>query len=182
MVAFEKEHVHFNYRVAGVAIHNGRVLLDRNSRNHYWVFPGGHPEMMEPMAKALIREMHEEIGVSVQPIRLLWVLENFFHKKHDVHELSFYFLMELDPASQLLQSDGPFYGTEHEHTLVYQWFPIERNSLLSLPLYPSNMVEAVMKLPKNPQHIVFYDPSTPEETNHATAETPKVSEQRLTIP
>jgi hypothetical protein len=39
MVAFNKEKARFNFRVAGVAIHNGRVLLDRNSRNSYWVLP-----------------------------------------------------------------------------------------------------------------------------------------------
>ena len=80
MVAFDKEQAHFNYRVAGVAIHNGRILLDRNSRNTYWVLPGGHPEMMEPMADALRREVHEEIGADVEVVRLLWILENFFHK------------------------------------------------------------------------------------------------------
>ena len=66
MVAFEKGQAHFNYRVAGVAIHNGHILLDRNSRNNYWVLPGGHPEMMEPMTEALQREMKEEIGAEVK--------------------------------------------------------------------------------------------------------------------
>lgn len=181
MVAFEKEHVHFNYRVAGVAIHHGRVLLDRNSRNHYWVFPGGHPEMMEPMTAALVREMREEIGVEVKPVRLLWVLENFYHKKHDIHELSFYFLMDLDPASSLLKSDGPFSGTESGHVLVYQWFPIEQKTLLALPLFPSNLVQAVMNMSNIPQHIVFHD-SSASDGSHSSSEIPNVSNQRLTIP
>lgn len=157
MVAFDKEKARFNYRVAGVAIHNGRILLDRNSRNNYWVLPGGHPEMMEPMVEALRREVHEEIGADVEVVRLLWIMENFFHKNKDIHELSFYFLMELPPSSPLLMGDGPFYGKEHGYTLTFQWFPLDENSLLELPLYPANMAAALIHLPVTPQHLVFYD-------------------------
>lgn len=155
MNAFRSEKARFNYRVAGVAVHNGRVLLDNNSRNHYWVFPGGHPEMMETMEEALRREVQEEIGVDVEVVRLLWVLENFFYKNKDVHELSFYFLMEFPPDSPLLQSDGPFYGSEHDHRLTFQWFPIEEESLLSLPLFPSYLASAVIRIPDAPTHLVF---------------------------
>ena len=157
MVAFEKAQGRFNYRVAGVAVHNGRVLLDRNTRNNYWVLPGGHPEMMESMTVALGREMFEEIGARVEVIRLLWVIENFFYKDKPVHELSFYFLMEIDPHSPLLKSDGPFYGEEHGYQLVYQWHPIEETALLKLPLYPGFLSGGLLELPETPMHIVFDD-------------------------
>lgn len=157
MVAFEKEQAHFNYRVAGVAIHNGRILLDRNSRNTYWVLPGGHPEMMEPMAEALRREVREEIDADVEVVRLLWIMENFFHKRKDIHELSFYFLMQIDPNSHLLKSDGPFYGQEHEHTLTFQWFPLDEVLLTNLPLFPGNLAHALLTIPETPQHMVFND-------------------------
>ncbi len=157
MVAFEKNKSQFNFRVAGVAIHNGRILLDRNTRNDYWVLPGGHPDMMEPMADALRREVMEEIGEPVKVVRLLWVLENFFHKKKDFHELSFYFLMELDPNSRLLQGNGPFYGQEYDHELIFQWFPIDEATLRGLPFYPGCLIEAVAHLPQAPEHIVFFD-------------------------
>jgi ADP-ribose pyrophosphatase YjhB (NUDIX family) len=157
MVAFDKEKVRFNYRVAGIAIHNGRILLDRNSKNSYWVLPGGHPEMMEPMAQALRREVNEEIGADVEIVRLLWVLENFFHKKKLIHELSFYFLMQLPPDSRLLQDDGPFYGDEHGSQLTFQWFPLDEKVLQNLPLFPGYLPRALMSIPDSPQHIVYND-------------------------
>ena len=157
MVAFEQEMARFNYRVAGIAIHNGRVLLDRNSRNHYWVLPGGHPDMMEPMAEALRREVKEEIGADVEVVRLLWMVENFFKRKKNIHELSFYFLMQLPPTSPLLCSDGPFYGDEHGYQLIYQWYPIDEGLLFDLPLYPSFLANALTQLPDTPQHIIFND-------------------------
>jgi ADP-ribose pyrophosphatase YjhB (NUDIX family) len=165
MVAFDKGKALFNYRVAGVAIHNGRILLDRNSRNSYWVLPGGHPEMMEPMTDALYREVKEEIGADVEIVRLLWILENFFYKNKDIHELSFYFLMQIHPESKLLKSNGPFYGEEHGHQLTFQWFPLNELELNDLPLYPSYLAQALMSLPKSPQHIVFRDSEKPKNIN-----------------
>jgi 8-oxo-dGTP pyrophosphatase MutT (NUDIX family) len=157
MVVPDRDQALFNYRVAGAAIHNGHILLDRNSRNSYWVLPGGHPEMMEPMTDALYREVKEEIGEDVQIDRLVWILENFFHKGKDIHELSFYFLMHIQPDSRLLRSYGPFYGEEHGHQLIFQWFPLNEEVLTNLPLYPGYLAQALLNLPKTPQHIVFHD-------------------------
>ncbi len=155
MVEFDQGLGRFNYRVAGVAIHNGKVLLDRNTRNNYWVLPGGHPEMMESMATALRREVLEEIGAEVEVVRLLWIVENFFLKNKPVHELSFYFLIHLPSNSPLLASDGPFYGEEHDHRLIFQWYPMENGVLSSLPLYPGFLTSALTSIPSSPQHIVF---------------------------
>lgn len=183
MVAFDNEKARFNFRVAGVAIHDGRVLLDRNSRNSrnsYWVLPGGHPDMMESMTDALRREIQEEIGADVQVTRLLWVMENFFHRNKDIHELSFYFMMEIDPDSPLLKSDGPFYGMEHDHRLTFQWFPLDEYLLSQLPLYPSALASALTHLPEGTQHIIFND-ATHRAEPPKSHEIPKSSAQRLTI-
>ena len=180
MVAFDKERARFNFRVAGVAIHNGRILLDRNSRNSYWVLPGGHPEIMEPMTEALRREVREEIGADVEVVRLLWVMENFFHRKKDIHELSFYFLMQIDPNSPLLKGDGPFYGVEHDHQLTFQWFPLDEILLSALPLYPATLASALTNLPEATEHIVFHDITRPHE-QPKSQEIAKSPAQRLTI-
>jgi 8-oxo-dGTP pyrophosphatase MutT (NUDIX family) len=174
MAGLNKEKTLFNYRVAGVAINNGHILLDRNSRNSYWVLPGGHPDMMEPMQDALTRELKEEIGEDVEVIRLIWILENFFQKNNNIHELSFYFLMKLNDQSKLLKSIGPFYGEEHGHALIYQWFPLDEEILSTLPLFPSNLARALIDIPSYPQHIVFKDfkPSRKHE---------ETRNQRLTI-
>ena len=157
MVEFDQSKGRFNYRVAGVAVQNGRVLLDRNTRNNYWVLPGGHPELMESMTSAVRREIQEEIHTDVEVIRLLWVVENFFHRNKPVHELSFYFEVKLDPASPLLLSDGPFYGEEYNHTLIFQWHPIQEAALAALPLYPPFLTSALLNIPTTPQHVVFED-------------------------
>ena len=54
--------------VNALFVRNGTVLLARRSphRGAYpglWSFPGGHVERHETLTEALIREVHEEVGV-----------------------------------------------------------------------------------------------------------------------
>jgi 8-oxo-dGTP diphosphatase len=54
-----------NYRVTGVVIREGKLLLIHRLRdgNVYWVFPGGGVEEGEDFETALKREMMEETGL-----------------------------------------------------------------------------------------------------------------------
>jgi 8-oxo-dGTP diphosphatase len=49
-----------------------RVLMCHRHPNRDWVpnvwdFPGGHIESLEPPQQALTRELHEELGVNIEP-------------------------------------------------------------------------------------------------------------------
>ena len=68
----------FNYRVGGVALHRGWILLNRSPREDFWYLPGGRIAMGETAAQALKREIREELGVPVRVGPLLWLVENFF--------------------------------------------------------------------------------------------------------
>ena len=56
-----------NYRVTGVVIREGKLLLIHRLRdgNEYWVFPGGGVEEGEDYETALTREMMEETGLNL---------------------------------------------------------------------------------------------------------------------
>ena len=51
--------------VKGVVLHQGRVLLLANERDE-WDLPGGRPEAGEDHCAALVREVREETGLSVE--------------------------------------------------------------------------------------------------------------------
>lgn len=51
----------------------GRVLLVRHSEGDVWVAPGGSIEPPESLADAAVREMWEETGLWVEPVRVLGV-------------------------------------------------------------------------------------------------------------
>lgn len=51
----------------------GHILLQRRSDNGLWSVPGGAMDPDEQPAQACVREMYEETGLVVRPLRLLGV-------------------------------------------------------------------------------------------------------------
>lgn len=48
----------------------GEVLLQLRSDNHLWALPGGAMEPGEEPAESVIREVYEETGLKVEPVRI----------------------------------------------------------------------------------------------------------------
>jgi ADP-ribose pyrophosphatase YjhB (NUDIX family) len=184
MIAFDAGRVRFSFRVTGVAVRDGRVLLQHIRQpvrrqpagevalpgervpsrqveiDDFWCLPGGRAELLEPAADTLRREMREELGVAVGVERLLWVVENFFdHDGRAYHELGLYFAMALPPDAGLHARTGPFAGDEAFHeggiALVFQWQPLDR--LGGLALYPTFLRQALRALPATTAHLVHRD-------------------------
>jgi ADP-ribose pyrophosphatase YjhB (NUDIX family) len=154
-ISFERNNVQFDHRVAGVALHDGHVLLHRAECDDFWALPGGRCEMMEPSTAALRREMAEEMGADVRVVRLLWVVENFFDLNGLAHhELGLYFLIDLGPHFRYDVARA-FYGDEEGLRLIFRWFPTRE--LEAVPLYPSFLRIALQSIPQATQHIVHTD-------------------------
>jgi ADP-ribose pyrophosphatase YjhB (NUDIX family) len=49
----------------------GRVLLVRRADNGHWILPAGYMDLGESVAETAVREVQEETGLDVQPIRLV---------------------------------------------------------------------------------------------------------------
>ena len=52
--------------VSGVVLHDGHVLLIHHKRIGAWLPPGGHVEELELPHEAVVREVFEETGVTVE--------------------------------------------------------------------------------------------------------------------
>lgn len=61
----------FCYTVAGMLIHEGKVLLVKHKKLGIWLNPGGHIEPNELPHKAAEREFYEETGVRVRAIDMI---------------------------------------------------------------------------------------------------------------
>jgi 8-oxo-dGTP diphosphatase len=64
--------------VGGVVVRDGRALLVRRGKPPLygrWTVPGGTVELGETLEEAVVREIHEETGLRVEPVEVLTVFD-----------------------------------------------------------------------------------------------------------
>ena len=147
MITFERDNNKFNFRVAGILIHNNRVLLHTTKTDDFWNLPGGRVEFNESTEQALIRELQEELGVTIQHERIVYINEDFFEydcKKY--HEIGFYYLVSLAEDHEILQENKEFYGLEDNGRLIFKWFEVEE--LLDVEVYPKILKTDIQEIIK----------------------------------
>lgn len=150
-VVFHTDIALFNYRVAGIWIKNGHVLLHRDVNEKNWSLPGGRVKMAEDSTLSIKREFQEELGLDIKIERLAWVVENFFeYKGKDVHEMGLYYLVTQKNESFELNM-SPFYGNEGER-LIYRWTPLEE--LQKIQLYPEFLRTDLATISLSTEHII----------------------------
>lgn len=148
----------FNYRVAGVAIRDGHVLVCREDDDSYCMLPGGRVEMGEPSNVALVREMAEELVMPVEIGPLLFTSESFYGREGDrYHELGFIYAIEL-PDNVRPGGQQPFLVREDEgHLLQFSWLPLEGSALKDANLLPPWLPARLRALSGVPEHVVFHE-------------------------
>jgi 8-oxo-dGTP pyrophosphatase MutT (NUDIX family) len=157
VISFETAQGRFNYRVAGVCIEDGHVLLQTFADSLYWILPGGRPELSESSEVALRREMREELSVDVQLDRLLWVVESFFLMSTDrpFHEIAMYYLMTLPAESALHDKMQTVAGQDGNAQFTLKWFPL--TALADLSLFPPFLRTRLTQLPLTVEHLIEED-------------------------
>lgn len=145
---FQTEAGLFNYRVAGVFIHEGKLLAMKESNITHYYLPGGRVRMQETLEEALAREMMEELGVGAKAVRPLWMCESFFTLgMGPVHEIALFFLAELD-WDRLPSLTGTFTRTDtdgDEH--IFTW--LEPEEVRGAAIYPLVLKESYPRLPEH---------------------------------
>lgn len=150
----EKDFV-FSYRVAGILIQNGKVLLQRPKGDDYSLI-GGHVAALETTEATLRREYEEELHAKIQVDRLTAVGEIFFPwGSRPCHQISLYYRVTLqDPAS--IPCDGSFFGYDdlggQRINLEFCWVPLEE--LGHTKVYPTELMPHILSGSKEIFHFV----------------------------
>lgn len=120
----EKLNITFNFRVAGIMINNNKILLQNSSKVDYWVPEGGRVKFGEDTKSALVREIKEETGVTLDKsdLKLIRVIENFFPiNDTKYHELMFVYL--ICNNKELNNMDN--FNTLDDMNQINKWIDIE---------------------------------------------------------
>ncbi len=154
MISFDIASMRFNYRVAGIALHENQVLLNRFEGQDYWFLPGGRVEVGETSIEGLRREMQEELQEEVQIGRMLWIVESFFSgvEKKNYHELGFYYLMNFAPESVIYSAKEPILAMDGHSRVTFQWFSLLE--LNKITLYPPFLAQGLQNLPEQTVHVL----------------------------
>ncbi|NUU64042.1 NUDIX domain-containing protein [Paenibacillus agri] len=105
----------------------GAVIRDENNRlllvlrkkppeAGHWSLPGGKVDYMETIENAVIREIHEELGIEIEIERLLCVT-NHIIPSEDVHYVAPTFLANI--------VSGDIHNQEPHALEKVQWFPMQ---------------------------------------------------------
>ena len=65
-ILFKTDDYIFSYRVGGLLIHNGKVLMQKAVDDDGYAFIGGHVAFGETTAETIVREFKEEIGADIK--------------------------------------------------------------------------------------------------------------------
>ena len=112
----------------------GDVLIVRSSKwNDKFTVPGGHIELGERAEDAIKREVKEETGLDVEPVKLLLVQQAIYPKDYHKHE---HFLF-LDYICKTKSSEVKLDGRELQD---YVWVRPKDALKLDLEEYTRNFV------------------------------------------
>lgn len=153
-ISYERNNNMFNFRVAGIVMDAGRVLLHKAGQDDFWNLPGGRVEMNEATEAAIVREMMEELGIYVEVQRLAFVSEDFFdYEGQKFHEIGFYYVIAL-PEAHKLYSQIEFKGLEDNGKLTFRWFSLDE--LEHMEVYPVFLKKELHNLhdAKSIQHFI----------------------------
>lgn len=154
MISYKFDDKKFNFRVAGLVIHNGKILIHKFENQDFWCLPGGRAELMEDSITTLGREFQEELEADVSVDRMLWCCESFYdHLGYHVHEICHYFLCQMEPDHEVTKQTKAFERQELDGSwMTFLWLPL--NELEALNFYPTFIKDHIMSLPETTQYII----------------------------
>ena len=137
-----------NIRVGAIIMKDGKILMVGNESANYLYSVGGRIKFGETAEEAIVREVFEETGVSMEIDRLGFVHENYFYGDAPsnlgklIYEISFFFYMKVPsdfaPISESFTEDN---SKEH-----LKWVSLDED----IKMYP----EFFRKELKNPTDTV----------------------------
>lgn len=134
----------FNYCSRAIICQDDKFLIMCVDDADYYHLPGGHVEIGETSADALIREIKEEIDIEVDLEKLVFVSEEFYHKKDiNHHSVILYYLAKprnkVSTENKIRMEQGQTKTIKNE----LRWVTVD--DLASIDLRPAMIKDLLVK-------------------------------------
>ena len=141
----------FGVRTVGVAVQNGKVLVQREVNGNEYALPGGTVKIGETTEEALVREYREETGSEISIKRLLWTEESFWEYNGKMqHGIAFYYLIDFLDNSIFERNE--FISQKDNCNIVLGWLPIDE--LKNTIIYPEFVKEEIKQICGSVKHFI----------------------------
>lgn len=155
MVCFDDGAERFQMRAAGIALRDGRVLVQNLTGVPGAFLPGGRIDQNESSPETLVREMQEEFGRTIEVGPLAFVIESFFPEKDQLfHEVGLYYGITVP-------DDFPYHESEICHRcfegtveMEYRWVPATAEALAAVGFVPEPLRARLDVLPETTLHML----------------------------
>ena len=154
-VLYKEQDFVFSYRVGGILIHKGKILLQKPLNEDYSII-GGHVARMETTKETLKREFAEELHTEVEIGDLMAVGEIFFPwGSRPCHQISLYYRVHLTDKAAI-PLEGSFYGYDdldnQRVNLEFCWLPL--SELPRLTVYPRELIPHILSGSREVAHFI----------------------------
>lgn len=156
-ILFKTDEYVFSYRVAGVLLRNGKVLLQKPISDTAYAIPGGHVSLGVTNEETLVREFKEEINLDIKVEKLKWVGEIFFPwGGKPCHQICLFYDVNLTDNITIPLS-GTFWGTEQleDKTFKLEFSWIDIKDIEDIELYPIGVKKYLAEGLSEVQHFVY---------------------------
>lgn len=156
-ILFKTDDYVFSYRVGGLLIHHGKVLMQKAMGDDGYALIGGHVAFGETTTETLAREYKEEIGADINVERLFMVNESFFPwGNRPCQQINLYYLVSLKDENQI-PLDGTFKALDElgneRIELDMCWIPLE--DVADKKIYPPQVKEYIVNPTDEIVHCVY---------------------------
>ena len=153
-ITIDVDNYKLNVRAAGVMIHNGKILVHKNTNSDHYALIGGRVEIGENSKDTVKREIKEELGKDIEVLGYVSTIENFFEMEGSkYHEIMFVYKIEFKNEEDK-KIEYTMKNVEENDYLQYEWIDLDR--IDEYPLLP-NVIKGVLKENKFPVHKICND-------------------------
>lgn len=143
-LTLKTESGYFNHRVAAVIICDNKLLAQKNTKDNSYYLVGGRVRFGESSKDALVREIKEELGVTLTDLKPIWINECFFDDDgKSYHEIGIYYRVDLENTG-FAHFEKTFETKESDRTNIYEWLSLD--NLDGIMLYPQFIKNEIKKI------------------------------------